>query len=76
MLLETIFFSSLKGKKFRTRDGSILELVDFDNCGVDALSVYMRDQNGKQRRYDANCNGKIYRTGIECPDDIVEEVRG
>ena len=46
-MINTIFFSVLKGKKFRTRDGKVLELVGLDPQGAGVVCVLMQDQEGK-----------------------------
>jgi hypothetical protein len=71
-MIESIFFRSLKGKRFRSRRGIIFEVVDIDPVGAGIVTLLLKDvASGAFYNYDYD--GKVYRT-CDCTDDIVEEV--
>jgi len=66
-----IFLDALKGRKFITRDGTLLTVVDVDLIGPGVATINLVDKDNKCYFYDSDKNGRCY-FDMECSMDIVK----
>ncbi len=73
MVIDSVFFKSLKGKKFLTRHGVELTLNSIYASGVMSIILHLTDPTGKNHTYDSLRLGKVL-AGVDSDWDIISEL--